>query len=690
MFHCIKQLEEKPVATEIDLLVWSDRMDLVALSNIKGEVSLHRLTWARALNLGPCKEGITVKGLAWKPDGKIIAIGYSTKNKAIINKLDVSGEISYMYWVQEKALNKNSKLSSDQEEQMDYLKYLDYSAIFLPDPPPLSSFGSSNISEENLRVTFRKQTELNMLVVGTMEEELNFLHATIKDQLGTIKIVIINTSIFKTHTRELFAVSMKQEYLKALLNYLSTTISVIKETWENILMEMDAKLSKYASKVPEGTLATDFLDLLMFGITTEHMQEFLLHDLTKKGLEKFGQTIEMSYANIQKLLLKNVTKVGQNITYHLAELRGMARLEYRYKILGLMENEISEAILASGAFLNKSGEMQQIINTSMINYKAFFRWLYSAIIHLVDEQVSPEIPKMTQQDIAHITEFLLNFDDIGTIHSSDGTTTPKFVMEKLGQYLANEPLTIPSEIDTNEWNTFLDQNECIKNNPSILKHFKETSLIQQFNFLKESISNIFDKLFKFSLVDEFEVSHVLDVMNFPHPIPKITNISCGPSTVLFGLLLSNPPSPQFYFLEINTGNTIHVKCDLQFYTTNILSLLLQENNAVKTAVIYQCPVIVLREKIVEVSIETPIFEQDVIKINANSLGNSVSKTLDGMVASSFAVSGFRNVSVVLADNKRKVRIFEMEAEEDEEEDAEMTNSTVRESDVSMPENSDGD
>lgn len=36
MFHCIKQLEEKIVATEIDLLVWSDRMDLVAVSNAKG------------------------------------------------------------------------------------------------------------------------------------------------------------------------------------------------------------------------------------------------------------------------------------------------------------------------------------------------------------------------------------------------------------------------------------------------------------------------------------------------------------------------------------------------------------------------------------------------------------------------------------------------------------------------------
>lgn len=36
MSHIIKQLEDKNVATEINFMVWSDRMDLVAFSNIKG------------------------------------------------------------------------------------------------------------------------------------------------------------------------------------------------------------------------------------------------------------------------------------------------------------------------------------------------------------------------------------------------------------------------------------------------------------------------------------------------------------------------------------------------------------------------------------------------------------------------------------------------------------------------------
>lgn len=33
----IKQLEDRNVPNEINLMVWSDRMDLVALSNVKGK-----------------------------------------------------------------------------------------------------------------------------------------------------------------------------------------------------------------------------------------------------------------------------------------------------------------------------------------------------------------------------------------------------------------------------------------------------------------------------------------------------------------------------------------------------------------------------------------------------------------------------------------------------------------------------
>lgn len=239
----------------------------------------------------------------------------------------------------------------------------------MPDLPPLSNSGSSVNNSQDEAVNsylFHDQKELNLLIIGTedgflhisifgqfvcavlnindylgqrcsilstyLSDDLSLMYVTIRDETNSIKIIVLSTEIFKTHNNELFAIALKDGYLNSLITYNSDVIVFIKECWETSLLEMDAKLSKYASKVPDGILSADFLDLLMFGITSDEMQEFLLQDLAEKGLKKFGQVIEMCYANIQKFLLKHMTKAGQNITYHLAELRGMARLEHKYEV----------------------------------------------------------------------------------------------------------------------------------------------------------------------------------------------------------------------------------------------------------------------------------------------------------------------------------------------------------------------
>lgn len=245
--------------------------------------------------------------------------------------------------------------------------FQDLSKLYLKDPVPSVTIDTSSNSDEIKETNFlQEQNEFNLLLVGTKDgflhirifgcftcailnineyagffcsienvhltEDLSKICVTIKDAEFNVKVIVVDAQIFKTHTKELFAVAMKYVKLIDLVTYLNNTIANITETWESFLLEIDHKLSKYANKVPEGGVTADFLDLLMFGICSPALEEFLMTDLTKKGLEKFGQTIEMSYANIQKLLLKNVTKFGQNLTYHLAELRGMARLESRYQV----------------------------------------------------------------------------------------------------------------------------------------------------------------------------------------------------------------------------------------------------------------------------------------------------------------------------------------------------------------------
>ncbi|XP_056638370.1 anaphase-promoting complex subunit 4 [Diorhabda sublineata] len=741
VFHTIKQLEDKNVPVEINLMTWSDRMDLVALSNIKGEVSLNRLSWTKAWSLSPPKENLQVKAIAWRPDGKVLAIGYNSgevfligvENKKTLVDKDAGAEITTLSWVQEKIENKvqNTFTLIKEEPPKNYMKYIDLSKLYLKDPVPNATLDASNVEDTKETNFLQDQSELNLLLVGTKDgyvhirvfgcftcavlnineylgtsccvenvqinEDLSKIFVTVKDTDFNIRVVVINAQIFKTHTEEFFCAGIKYVKLVDLVKYLTNTITNITETWESFLLEIDHKLSKYAKKVPEGGVTADFLDLLMFGICSPELEEFLITDLTKKGLEKFGQTIEMSYANIQKLLLKNVTKFGQNLTYHLAELRGMARLEHKYQIIGLKEEQITAAIQSSGAFLIKAGEMQQIINHSVINYKAFFRWLYGAILFLMDEAIPSEIHKIAQQDLAYITEFLQNFDHIG---NKDGQNTKGFIMERLGQYLTDAPLVIIPNMDGNDWTTFLSENECIQNHPSILQHYKTTSLIHQFKDLAVRICEIFDAP-KVTLKKHFTLIHTFDCFNFGEGPLRMSGINVSNEMILFTFL---QPSSNIYVLQVHlTDSMCQARCgkfyftqlsedtaeiyqilDVSFYSGNILSLLLQENSGYKSATLLQFPLSSAMEKLVEIDIKADISKTILPNSNGSHFNPKLFRNIE-MAASTFAVSGSRRVCIVLSENKKKIKLFEMEADEEDDEDADMTSSLLKD-DISMQEN----
>lgn len=193
----------------------------------------------------------------------------------------------------------------------------------------LNVFGTLPIASINLNEKLNEICCVNQL---HFSNSLDVMYVTIQNAENVVKIVAFDSALLRSHTKELFAIASKHEQLKSLMDFLTSTFMTILETWENILLEMDTHLSKYAAKVPQGGIAADFLDLLIFGTYTSAIEEFLVYDLTKKGLEKFGQTIEMSYGSIQKLLLKYICKMGQNVTFHLAELRGLARLKHRYSV----------------------------------------------------------------------------------------------------------------------------------------------------------------------------------------------------------------------------------------------------------------------------------------------------------------------------------------------------------------------
>jgi len=51
---------------------------LIDVCAFSGEVSLHRLTWQRVWSLAAPKDKTLVTALAWRPDGKQLAVAYDS------------------------------------------------------------------------------------------------------------------------------------------------------------------------------------------------------------------------------------------------------------------------------------------------------------------------------------------------------------------------------------------------------------------------------------------------------------------------------------------------------------------------------------------------------------------------------------------------------------------------------------
>lgn len=95
---------------------------------------------------------------------------------------------------------------------------------------------------------------------------------------------------------------------------------------------MDIKLAKYASSQEPGAVSADFLELLMFGEPSESLEAFLTGELTEKGLKKLGNSFDISYSTIQKLVVEPLHSGILNVCYHLNAVKGMSRNVYFYKV----------------------------------------------------------------------------------------------------------------------------------------------------------------------------------------------------------------------------------------------------------------------------------------------------------------------------------------------------------------------
>ncbi|XP_074085778.1 anaphase-promoting complex subunit 4 isoform X2 [Macrotis lagotis] len=749
-----RQVGEKQLPQEIIFMAWSPKRDLIALANKVGEVLLHRLAnFQRVWSLPPNENtGKEVTSLAWRPDGKILAFGLADTKKVILcdvekpeslHSFSVDTPVTYMHWME--VTEESSVLTS-------FYNAEDESNLLLPKLPALPKNYSTTakiFSEEKSDEIMKLlgDVRLNALVLGGNSGFIEiyaygmYKIATVKGVSGSclglclssdlkslsviteigdstsiiseISYFQLDTSLLSTYLPEVTRMARKFTHISTLLQYIRLSLTCMCEAWEEILMQMDSRLTKFVQEKNTTTSVQDeFMQLLLWGKASLELQSLLMNQLTVKGLKKLGQSIESSYSSIQKLVISHLQSGSEALLYHLSELKGMASWRQKYEPLGLDATGIEDAITSVGSFILKANELLQVIDSSMKNFKAFFRWLYVAMLRMSEDHVLPELNKMTQKDITFVADFLTeHFNEAPELYNRKGKY---FNVERVGQYLKDEDddLVSPPNIEGNQWYDFLQNSTHLKESPLLFPYYPEKSL----HFVKRQMEGIIDRCLQKPAdvigksvnqavcIPLYKAARSEDSTPRLFKLPFLWNDkSSSLHYVLFTMLDSS--GSKIYILRrhtdisrsVNNGllavefgnflntasesfeNSSYSCLDAHFYDDETITVVLKENEEQegKERVLAQLPLslIYLKEDTPEKEFSGTtckrLDEQSEIIPTHTVFLESQWRILENMKAQYVAVNGFRKVSCVLSSNLRHVRVFEMDVEDDgeaEEED----------------------
>ncbi|XP_063799650.1 anaphase-promoting complex subunit 4 [Pseudophryne corroboree] len=750
MMPLFRQVGEKQLPHEILFMSWSPKRDLIALVNKAGEVLLHRLAnIQRVWNLPPNENtGKDVTCLAWRPDGKILAFGLADTKRVVLcdvekpeslHSFSVDTPVSCMHWME--VTEENSVLKS-------FYNAEDESNVLLPRLPPLpktynatAKIFSEEKSDEILKLL--GDVRLNALVLGGDSGQIEiyaygmYKIATITEVYGSclglclssdlkslsvvtelatnttpeITYFQLDTSLLSDYLPEVTRMARKFTHISTLLQYLTLSLTCMCEAWEEILVQMDSRLTKFVQEKNTTTSVHDeFMQLLLWGKASPELQALLMNQLTVKGLKKLGQSVESSYSTIQKLVISHLQSGAEALLYHLSELKGMALWKQKYEPLGLDSKAIEDAITSVGSFILKANELLQVIDSGMKNFKAFFRWLYVAMLRMSEDHVLPELNKMTQKDITFVADFLTeHFNEAPDLYNQKGKY---FNVERVGQYLKDEDenLMSPPSTEGNQWFNFLQNSAPLKESPLLFRYNPEKSL----HFMKRQMVSVIDQCLTKPTdvigksVQQKQCISLYHTSKSEESCPRLISLPClwndrsrNLHYVMFRMLessaskmiilrqstdLSRATSEDIVAVEFgnslnstseNSETSRYRFLDARFYEDDVVTVILRDNTEQegKDRILALLPLSsVYSDEATEyrfIRDPTKRVEEQCADIPTRTVFlESQWRLMENMKAQYVSVNGIRKVACVLSSNLRHVRVFEMDVEDDGEADEE--------------------
>jgi anaphase-promoting complex subunit 4 len=639
-----KQIHEKHTTNEVKLMLWNPKMDLVALAFNNGDVHLYRMSWQKVWSINSHQQNVDITSLAWRPDGKVLAVSYSNGHLRLLAVEDArkifsfncNESIQWLYWMQE-----DDELGSRHES---HSFYEDISSRQLPKPISYDiishlfeksnnrDFPDNLFIKETKNLTFlicAHGTSIAIFVYGyfllvdaNLDIVPSFLNykqlkaCFLSDNTSVISTLglteenllvysLLDARIMQENHLQIKLISTKFGMLFSMLTAIKSVIKEMEEVWEDILVEMDQKFQLYALEkynntngdnkqndietatinldvpIPNNTnqqttasdtsLVHDFMLLYSFGTCSDHFKNFLINELTEKGLKKLEVSVENYYSNIQRLLSGNFHQISLCMFYHLNELYGMTKWFDKFKIFSLTEQHVNDVLNCCASLILKAQELNFVIDQNMKEIKLFFKWLHASIIHLSDDQAATDMIRFNEEMENSILDFIQNtFKDAQQIN-----------LEKVGQYLKQESIrTNPT--DDNNWQTFIKEKLTTPKETEFLYLTKrDKSLIGCFDEFKQSLNACFHRQAinstqPFSVIKQYNI-HKFNTLKEANEM--LLSFKCFPTSMVTGLLMANTNN-ECYILKHPISSDPEVKAyiiNLNSHTVDISQLSIQDS-----------------------------------------------------------------------------------------------------------------
>ncbi|CAJ0646834.1 7601_t:CDS:2 [Entrophospora sp. SA101] len=409
-------------------------MDLIAICMVSGEVLVAR--WFNALEKvwtlpSNYYESDKVTAITWRPDGKVIAIGFSSGKIKLFDADNCENIPELNTTSRTKASCKllGIKMQQDEEGEGEGEVVGGVNRSFGGGKGGTGSDYFSEVEKNTVNLLIAGDSEgyIYMIVYGIYSLQpilltqsnlkvSKIIKASVTSDLSILTLIYTTTTITPNQEKE----SEKKKHHQLVVTTFKTGLL---HTHKNQILALSHRYTsiKFISdyiresldKMAKSNMSGEFVVLLATGKPTKLLMEFMEVCLKKRELKEWENKVNKAFSEIQSLIDHYINTGFERLLLELNSLIGYSKWPQKFKGFGLSEKLIQSRLIIASSLTPKIEEFSLFVDEESNNFKDFIHWLQYEFDKVTStsslDQTTPDSPPLealNSIDIIRVSKFI--------------------------------------------------------------------------------------------------------------------------------------------------------------------------------------------------------------------------------------------------------------------------------------------